>query len=87
MKKVLVAVYDSVADEFGAPVADVNTASAVRAFTHAIGQGDSNLAPVARDIVLFHIGYYDTVTGRIESFDSEIQLMRGADCMLARKEA
>lgn len=84
-KQVVVSVYDQVADTFFAPVCNPNTASAVRAFQQAVSEKDG--LPNARDLVLYHIGFFDNVTGRLEPLVDEVQLIRGADCLLVAKEA
>lgn len=64
---------------------DVNDATAVRNFEHAVCQPDSLLASHPNDFALFKVGEYDNETGVISPLFPPQQLRDAAQC-LAGKE-
>jgi len=62
MLKVIISVKDTVAEVFNDPRVEINTASAIRAFTHSI-EGNKN----KDDFVMYKIGEFNTHNGEIET--------------------
>lgn len=67
MKLQIFAVYDSKAEAFLQPYFTPNNNMALRAFSHAANNEDSDFCKFAADYTLFHIGDYETDTARISS--------------------
>lgn len=77
--KVLCSAYDTVADTYFPPFVAANTADAVRSFQQAVGEKEG--LQNARDLILYQVGTFDNVTGRVEALKDRVQLIRGADCL------
>lgn len=60
---------------------DVNNASAVRNFEHAVRQPDSLLRSHPNDYALYHVGDFDTDTGLVHSILIPEQLCDAAACL------
>lgn len=63
MKNHMFSIYDSIAEVFNKPFAEVNEAAALRAFTQALTESPHKL-----DYMLFHIGEYNDNTGILTSY-------------------
>jgi len=60
MKKVIISVKDTIAEVFNDPRVEINTGSAIRAFSQSI-EGNRN----KDDFVMYLIGEFDTQTGEV----------------------
>jgi len=60
MKKVVISVKDTVAEIFNDPRVELNTASAIRAFTHSIEDNKNK-----DDFVMYMLGEFDPINGEI----------------------
>lgn len=60
---------------------DVNNASAVRNFEHAVRQPDSLLRSHPNDYALYHVGDFDTDNGNVISIFPPVQLIDAAACL------
>lgn len=61
---------------------DVNDATAVRNFEHAVRQPDSLLASHPNDFALYKLATYDNVVGYIEPLNPPRQLCDAAQCIV-----
>lgn len=61
---------------------DVNDATAIRNFEHAVRQQDSILASHPNDFALYKVGEYDNELGSIECFIPPVQLCDAAQCLV-----
>lgn len=61
---------------------DVNDATAVRNFEHAVRQPDSLLASHPNDFALYIVGEYDNQTGEIFPVNPPRQLCDAAQCLV-----
>lgn len=61
---------------------DVNDATAIRNFEHAVFQPDSLLASHPNDFALFKVGEYDNETGVISPMFPPQQLFDAAQCLV-----
>lgn len=60
---------------------DVNNASAVRNFEHAVRQPDSLLRSHPNDYALYYVGSFDTDTGLLSAAPIPLQLVDAAACL------
>lgn len=67
MKKNLYSIYDSKANYFGNPFTSVNHATAIRTFSQACEDPNSELNRHSIDFSLFFIGTYDDEVGVVHS--------------------
>ncbi len=81
MERVVIALYDSVAGEFGVPASSVNEQTAVREFQVLV---QNMPVMVATDNELYLIGSYDTKNGVITSCEHKL-LARGVDFLGSSK--
>lgn len=70
---------------FQSPMVDVNDASAMRNFSHAVQNSESLMFSHAADFTLFRIGAFDTDTGRFEPLDLPAELVN-AQAILMNKD-
>jgi len=61
MKKVIISVKDTVAEIFNDPRVEINSASAIRAFTHSIEDNKNK-----DDFAMYYLGEFDTSNGEIK---------------------
>lgn len=61
---------------------DVNDATAIRNFEHAVRQPDSILASHPNDFALFKVGEYDNESGVISPVFPPVQLCDAAQCLV-----
>lgn len=61
------------------PTFDINTASAVRSFSDAVKSTDYGFRLHPGDFSLYHVGYFDSESGALESFDVPVFLATGSD--------
>jgi len=66
MKKILVAVRDSKADYYGAPVAADSRSIAIRQFLDLARDKNTQIGLHPEDFALFCVGEFDIATGMIE---------------------
>ena len=68
----LYTIYDTVAEVFNKPFADINDASAIRSFSESVkDQAHKN------DYVLYHIGGFDDNSGQITADKAPLKLKSG----------
>ena len=60
---------------------DVNDASAVRNFEHAVRQPDSLLRSHPNDYALYRVADFDTDTGNVNPYFPPVQLVDAAACL------
>lgn len=61
---------------------DVNDATAIRNFEHAVRQPDSLLASHPNDFALYKVGVFDNTTGTVTPSVEPIQLVDAAQCLV-----
>lgn len=61
---------------------DVNDATAIRNFEHAVRQRDSILASHPNDFALYAVGLFDNETGEIVPIFPPVQLRDAAQCLV-----
>ena len=61
---------------------DVNDATAIRNFEHAVRQRDSILASHPNDFALFKVGEYDNESGVVSPVFPLMQLCDAAQCLV-----
>lgn len=61
---------------------DVNDATAIRNFEHAVRQQDSILASHPNDFALFRVGSFDNETGTVTAPLSPVFLCDAAQCLV-----
>lgn len=61
---------------------DVNDATAIRNFEHAVRQKDSILASHPNDFALYAVGIYDDCNGKIDPVFPPRQLRDAAQCLV-----
>lgn len=84
--KQIYSVFDSVTGVYNDPVVAVNDGDAVRGFVFSCANPHIPESYLA-DIALFHIGDYDELDGRVNSFKPRI-IIRGNDySILAKRHA
>lgn len=71
MKKYICAVFDSKAKVYGNPFYSVNQATAIRAFSAASNDPDSELSRHPSDFTLFGLGWFDDETGVISMLEHQ----------------
>jgi len=68
----LYTIYDTVSEVFNKPFADINDASAIRAFSESVkDQAHKN------DYVIYHIGGFDDNSGQITADKAPLKLKSG----------
>jgi len=73
MKKVIISVKDTVAEIFNDPRVEINTASAIRAFTHSIEDNKNK-----DDFTMYLLGEFDPINGEIKPCDP-VKIYTGHD--------
>ena len=68
----LYTIYDTVSEVFNKPFADINDASAIRAFSESVKD-----QPHKNDYILYHIGGFDDNSGMITCDKAPLKLKTG----------
>ena len=74
MKMEIIEVYDSVAEMFMPPQFERSLGAAIRSFEQGVLQ-----APHGNDLVLYHAGEFDDVTGEYTIYEGKRKLSTGFD--------
>jgi len=81
MKYFVVAIRDSAVKAFMQPGYAPSEEAGVRSFKNLFSQdGPNPLKQNPEDYALFHIGYFDDNTGKLDSIEPN-QICRGTDCV------
>jgi len=80
MKKVIISVKDTVAEVFNDPRVEINTASAIRAFTNSIEDNKNK-----DDFVMYMLGEFDSINGEITPCDP-VKIYSGHDVTMRHPE-
>lgn len=65
MNKNIYSIYDNKTCVFNTPFFSMNNAAAIRTFSDAANDTQTNINKHPEDFALFHIGHYDEETGEI----------------------
>lgn len=74
MKAQIFAIYDSKAESYLQPLFSTNNQTALRQFTQACQDEESNFNRHAADYTLFAIGEFDDQTGNIKGYEAKTNL-------------
>lgn len=87
MQKVFVA-YDSKSEAYGQPWYAMSTGAAIRSFSDEVNRtdGQSQVAVHPEDFILFEIGTYNELEGRLEIYEAKKSLGLGLDFLRESKE-
>lgn len=72
---------------YSAPTVEQHDAVAIRNFTHAVLTSGSLFDTHASDFSLYHIGWFDSDTGKLTAFDAPELLITGQAIWLSSMDA
>lgn len=88
MKKPLVSVFDSATESFSSPMCVAAIGQATRSFADEVRRQDApERNPMfhhPEHFVLYHVGFFDELTGRVDALDLPVVVLRGESCKEVR---
>ena len=67
-------IYDAKAENYGPPVRALNKATIIRTFTDLANNPQEEIGEHPEDYTLFHLGTYDSTTGKFENLKAPVAL-------------
>ena len=74
-------IYDAVAAAFIQPFYTVNDGAAVRSFTEAVNDENTQINKAPHDYILYSVGEFDEPTGTITAPEIPTKIMHGSECV------
>jgi len=81
---VLVSIYDTVALVWNSPVAFPSLGSAIRSFSTAMQDQNSQFYSHPGDFEIYHLGSFDPASGKIELISDYVRLGSGSDYIVPK---